>query len=513
MTKLYKITIIIFLLLACCTLYSCTQNATFEDITITGNNVSDLPEGVYTLRYSIENLDKYARNHDYSLLVTVTDRDNKQIDVENSRIIQIESDNVYYVTILLTAENGERTKTHNYTVSALKSDVVVTFSAGNYQNFADITRSVPYGGTLTDIPAVPAYTPPALEGFTRTVTKSEWSRKDYTSLLQNTTVTAIYEITDTMNSYTITYDTDGGTAIAAQTLLYSSSLTEPAPPTKIGAVFFGWYGDEARTEPFVFGIIKKNFVAYARWITPNDSTDESYFTFIENTDGRYYTIRAKERWNMPDTVVIPNTHNGKAVTKIDNNGFAQCAQIKHITVPETVDEIGVNAFSARIMQSDPIVTALETVTFLQTSDLITIKNSAFLDCDKLTSVNIPDSVAHIEAKAFYGCTSLQTVAISQSSKLQQISDEAFFGCSALTEITLQQKLNRICERAFYNCTALSSVTLYSEAAPLLDNGYVFGYFDGGTDKKLSLTIYVLPELLNTYGSLEVYDGYDLQAIA
>ena len=43
--------------------------------------------------------------------------------------------------------------------------------------------------------------------------------------------------------YTITFDTKGGTDVAAQTQMYGELLTEPEPPTREGYRFTGWYKD------------------------------------------------------------------------------------------------------------------------------------------------------------------------------------------------------------------------------------------------------------------------------
>lgn len=500
-------------MLACGLLVSCAQKTAFEDITITGNNVSDLPEGAYTLRYDIENLENYAKKHDYSLTVTVTDKQNRQVAVENKRVIQITADNEYYVNILLTSE-GKR-KTHNYTVSAIKNPVSVTFSSGTYKNFENITRSVPYGGTLTDIPELPPYTPPAMAGHTGIVTSAEWDIKVYTNLTQNITVKAVYAVSYTTNEYTITYHTDGGTEIPAETKLYDSQLYEPAPPLKDGFVFFDWYSDEDFKTRFSFEqnpILKNNLNLYARLIAPNNASDEEYFTFEPNNGGRYYTVQAKNKESMPETLVLPNTYNGKAVTKIADGGFAQCSEIKHVTIPETIDEIGTFAFSAILPLIDPVDMELETVVFLETEYLVTIGNSAFADCENLTSINLPDSVAHISMRAFSGCSALQTLEISDNSNLMQISDEAFSGCSALVSVELPKKVVRLGEKAFYNCTALTSVTLNCDGAPALESGAFSYYYDENTDKKLILRIYVPSELLETYEHLQVYSDYTLTAM-
>ena len=44
-----------------------------------------------------------------------------------------------------------------------------------------------------------------------------------------------------VNSYTIYFNTNGGTAISEQTHVYGSTISAPIPPTKEGNDFFGWY--------------------------------------------------------------------------------------------------------------------------------------------------------------------------------------------------------------------------------------------------------------------------------
>lgn len=47
------------------------------------------------------------------------------------------------------------------------------------------------------------------------------------------------------NGYTVTFDSKGGTDVAAQTdLMYGDLVEEPEPPTREGYTFTGWYMDE-----------------------------------------------------------------------------------------------------------------------------------------------------------------------------------------------------------------------------------------------------------------------------
>ncbi|CAM5349828.1 hypothetical protein LSPH24S_03437 [Lysinibacillus sphaericus] len=44
-----------------------------------------------------------------------------------------------------------------------------------------------------------------------------------------------------INSYTVTFNTNGGTTVAPVTITYDKKITKPAAPTKVGHTFAGWY--------------------------------------------------------------------------------------------------------------------------------------------------------------------------------------------------------------------------------------------------------------------------------
>ena len=75
--KFLRFILLIFCALAMIALLSaCQKEVTFEDIVIEGEDVSGLQEGVYTLRYTIKNLEQYQKKHSASVNVIVTDQNN-----------------------------------------------------------------------------------------------------------------------------------------------------------------------------------------------------------------------------------------------------------------------------------------------------------------------------------------------------------------------------------------------------------------------------------------------------
>lgn len=68
-------------------------------------------------------------------------------------------------------------------------------------------------------------------------------------------------------SYTITFDSTGGTPVEPMTAYYEEQITKPSDPTMDGfAVFEGWYLDPELSTPFVFNTMPDHdLTLYAKW--------------------------------------------------------------------------------------------------------------------------------------------------------------------------------------------------------------------------------------------------------
>lgn len=71
-------------------------------------------------------------------------------------------------------------------------------------------------------------------------------------------------------TYTVTFDTDGGSSVADQTVNAGAKVTKPADPTKADNTFAGWFSNAAKTKPWNFttGTVDSDMTLYAKW-TPN----------------------------------------------------------------------------------------------------------------------------------------------------------------------------------------------------------------------------------------------------
>ena len=74
------------------------------------------------------------------------------------------------------------------------------------------------------------------------------------------------------NKYTISFDTDGGSAVAPITQDYGTPITAPANPTKVGYVFDGWSQDIPATMP------AENITLQAKWKICDHSGNKNALT-------------------------------------------------------------------------------------------------------------------------------------------------------------------------------------------------------------------------------------------
>lgn len=101
--------------------------------------------------------------------------------------------------------------------------------------------------------------------------------------------------------------------------------------------------------------------------------------------------------------------------------------------------------------------------------ITTIGNSAFLECEKLSSVVIPASVTSIGNETFKNCSNLTSV--SMGNNVTYIGPYAFQNCAKLSKINLSTSLNKIRGWAFSGCSSLANVTLPASLARLENDAF------------------------------------------
>ena len=116
-------------------------------------------------------------------------------------------------------------------------------------------------------------------------TFDEWQKGgvtyDFNTVVEsNFVLTATYDI----NEYTVTFNSNGGSEVASQTVEYGGKVTEPADPTKADNTFVGWYKEEALTHEFDFenDTISADTILYAKWNVDPEPVWEHTVTFDSN---------------------------------------------------------------------------------------------------------------------------------------------------------------------------------------------------------------------------------------
>ena len=133
------------------------------------------------------------------------------------------------------------------------------------------------------------------------------------------------------------------------------------------------------------------------------------------------------------------------VTTIGNSAFYNCDSLTSVTIPDSVTTIGNRAFYE-----------CSNLTSVTIPDSVTsIGFGAFRDCSSLTSVTIPDSVTEIGGIVFKSCRSLTSVIIPDT--VTTIGNCAFYECIILTSVTIPDRVTTIGDMAFYSCESLTSV--------------------------------------------------------
>ena len=89
-------------------------------------------------------------------------------------------------------------------------------------------------------------------------------------------------------------------------------------------------------------------------------------------------------------------------------------------------------------------------------DIVTLPNSAFYDCRKLTNIDIPSVVENIGSKAFYQCTGLTSIDIPSGVKI--IGSNAFTSCTGLTSVVVPEGVISVGDSAFKYCDNVSVFT-------------------------------------------------------
>ena len=133
---------------------------------------------------------------------------------------------------------------------------------------------------------------------------------------------------------------------------------------------------------------------------------------------------------------------------------------------------------------------------------------AFLDCEELTRIEIPNTVKIIRFGAFYGCKGLTNIVIPDS--VTEIRQEVFADCKALVSVTIGSSVRSIDYDVFRGCDNLKQI-IFRVADPALieiERGVDLGGYQATLyvpDKK-SIAAFKKKAIWKKYAGIEVYEA-------
>ena len=241
-----------------------------------------------------------------------------------------------------------------------------------------------------------------------------------------------------------------------------------------------------------------NTVEFCGWTSKTDlSTDAKKDEAL--ADAQFNAIRKVGEITIPETVTAAVTYGGvlqgnatyKVIMLRANLfravGSGVTSQITKITIPKTVQHIESRCFDACVNMTEFVIEGATD----GTSQLKEIDSHAFLDCKKLASITLPNSVTYLgddvptsrEGGVFEGCESLTSFTFPSSYASnnlpsftfknctnlatinwngynpKRLNNSTFYGCDKITWSQIPQSVEELGDNCFYHCDALTSVDL------------------------------------------------------
>ena len=133
-----------------------------------------------------------------------------------------------------------------------------------------------------------------------------------------------------------------------------------------------------------------------------------------------------------------------------------CDNLKKVTIGKNVTEISNGAFALCYNLSEVIFEKVSKLNKLGSNS----KGGCFLNCTRLTKIEIPDSVTEIGPGTFKFCSLLEKIKLPDN--LKKISFDTFRDCKLLYKINFPNNLESIEKNAFLDCKLLDNLIFPNE---------------------------------------------------
>lgn len=146
-----------------------------------------------------------------------------------------------------------------------KTKYTIRFQTDGGSAVADIVATE---GTKIEKPKDPTKDGYDFDGWYFDVKHEDPVTFPYTMKAESINVYAKWKVAD----YTLTFNSNGGSAVASVTAAAFTPIAAPAAPTRSGYQFAGWYSDAELTAPFDFVMPNRNATVHARWLKLEETT-------------------------------------------------------------------------------------------------------------------------------------------------------------------------------------------------------------------------------------------------
>lgn len=236
------------------------------------------------------------------------------------------------------------------------------------------------------------------------------------------------------------------------------------------------------------------YVKYEEAIVADENS--LIFDYRYSNGNKFYEVKGLEN-KEANVVVIPETHDSLPVYYIDSEAFMDCDKIKKVIIPDSIIYIGDRAFKNCSSLYD--ITIPKKVNY--------INNATFENCTSLNSVVLQDGVTEISNNAFENCYSIKYFEFTSSVKL--FKSDAFINARNYSEdntvnfigtisdwldIKFENEYSNPCSRACklcYNNELVEEIEIPEEKTSI--NNYAFYYCTSLTKVTMPYDIYYIED--------------------
>ncbi len=219
-------------------------------------------------------------------------------------------------------------------------------------------------------------------------------------------------------TYTVNFDTKGGTLVESQTVKENGVVIEPDEPTKEGYAFLGWYLSEESTTKYDFNTkVTENFTLIAKWLMVEEKKkiSEVYITSekteINIDDELNLSVKVMSGDEELELAELVWTSSNEEIATVDENGKVKAISAGTVTITVSADGV----------TSTIEITVKEETT--QTSTKPTTSSNGNTTNNNTTNSNTTENNTTTEVTYTYQWEKVETSAGSAQSMLYIVSSE------------------------------------------------------------------------------------------